>query len=236
MNFNYYISQSLISNPFHGYSLPTSSCKFEIKEEDKENFLKLYHTPIEHHGIGSGELAMYWLFNNTLEDHKKSDLIYNGKSIEIKSYPNHNAKTTLGKFKSDDHHRYIINSLFSYYNQTQLYPNYFSEVLFTIDNITGSFDKIQDIKDVKINELKTYLTGSTIIHNSINLIRNLTTTKLNVKPGHDNYVFNIKPKSPLDIWCWKIDLHKLDNLTYEQWRDIFEVSSSEIKIRFNIFN
>jgi len=109
-------------------------------------------------------------------------------------------------------------------------------VLFTIDNITGSFDKIHSIEDTKINELKTYLTGSTIIDNSINLIKNLTITKLNVKPGDNNYVFNIKPKDPLDIWCWKIDLSKLENLTYEQWRDIFEVSSCELKLKFNIFN
>lgn len=246
MDFNYYISQSGVSNPSIIYSLPTSSCKFEIQKEDEESFTTLYNTPILDKGIGNGELCFRWLFQNNT-DSQYSDLMFGDKHVEIKSYPNHNTKIPLGKYKENVHSRYLINSLFSYYNQTQLYPNYFSEVSFNIEHIKQSYETLLNIKQnqldnllpdslLKVDELINLSTGSFSPELAINLIKQLTSTKLNVKPGESNFIVNIKPKNPLDIWVYKVELDKIQDLTFEQWKDIFEVQSSEIRLKFNIFN
>lgn len=241
-SFEQYLSQIYVKNPFKIYSFPTSSGKFIISnEEDQQNFIKIYNTPIQHKGIGAGELAVRWLFNNNIKENhggSNSDFIINGKEVEVKSYPSHTSKMTLGKFKSDITQRYVLNSVFSMYNNIQLFPEFYSEVNFNIETLKKGYDLLISTNPTskKYQQLMLYITGSTSQEMAINTMNNLFRNKLEVKPGDGNYVINITPKDPLNIYVFKININKLSNMNYEEWYSNTDIQSCELRLNFSIFN
>lgn len=240
-SFDYYLSQIDVNQPTKIYTFPTSSGKFEItNKKDQQSFLTVYNTAMLHRGIGNGELAIKWLFSNAKENHggHKSDFIINGSEVEVKSYPSHTAKMTLGKFKSDVNTRYVLNSIFSLYNVIQYYPEFYSETQFNIETVKNSFDLLIEAKSKtdKHNDIMLYITGSTSKEMAVNTMQNLFRTKLEQKPGHGNYIVNITPKNPLNIHIFKIDITKLNKLNYSEWLKNADVQSSELKLNFSIFN
>lgn len=239
-SFDYYLEQIIKDKPSKTYTFPTSSGKFTItNKKDQENFINIYNTPVQHKGIGNGELAIRWLFN-AKENHggHKSDFIINDSEVEVKSYPSHTSKMTLGKFKSDVTQRYVLNSIFSLYNYQEKFPEFNSEVQFNIDIVKGSYDLYNKnlSKNDKYKELLNFITGSKSSEMAINTMQNLFRNKLELKPGHGNYVVNIIPKDPLSIHVFKIDIKRINKLTYDEWFKNTDIQSSELRLNFSIFN
>jgi len=239
-SFDYYLSQIDVSAPTKIYTFPTASGKFEINnKKDQANFLTVYNTAMLHRGIGNGELAIKWLFQNAKENHggHKSDFIINGSEVEVKSYPSHTAKMTLGKFKSDTNSRYLINSIFSLYNIINYYPEFYSETCFNVETVRNSFDLLISAKSKtkKHEEVMLYVTGSTSKEMAINTMNNLFRTKLEQKPGHNNYIVNVTPKDPLNIYVFKVDIGKLNKMTYSDWIKYTDIQSSELRLNMSLF-
>lgn len=267
---------SLIETTFEG-NVPQAKGKYQIQSgpfkilpEDKEAFLKLFKIK-PNAGVGNGEVSLYWLFNTSggsaAENRGGSaaDLVINGKQVEVKSYPKHNTKITLGKFKDDTESRTIITRLFGVQNLVGALRDaggkeFVSEVSFNINDLKNSFDKVFEIEQVlsdpkvepilsqfaPFNELKkevNYLLGLVKGGDSQDLakaaIATLATNKISLKPGAGNYILNLLTKDPFDIYIHKVPNNIKESImdkTYEQVGKAASVSSAEIQFNFALFD
>jgi len=270
-NFN-----ALIQKTFEG-NIPQAKGKYQIQPgpftivpEDQEAFIKLFKVK-PNAGVGNGEVSLYWLFNTSggsaAENRGGSaaDLVINGEQVEVKSYPKHNTKITLGKFKDDSESRTIITRLFGVQNLVGALreasgKNFVSEVSFNINNIKDSFDKVFEIEQVlsdpkvepilsqfaPFQELKkeiNYLLGLVEGGDSQDLAKatmaTLATNKIQLKPGPGNYILNLLTSNPLDIYIHKIpnDIKgSIMDKSYEQVGKATSVSSAEIQFNFALFD
>lgn len=99
-------------NPKREYTLPEKSCVMTVHDEDFNNFEKLYSVNGSNQGIGYGEIALYWLYQQTLQPGTSSvDLMCGEQRVDVKSYLE-GSFITLGKYKASQEIRRILNVLF----------------------------------------------------------------------------------------------------------------------------
>lgn len=267
---------TLIQSTFEG-EVPKAKGKyainpgpFTVAPEDQDTFIKLFKVK-PNAGVGNGEVSLYWLFNTSggsaAENRGGSaaDLVINGKQVEVKSYPKHNTKITLGKFKDDSESRTIITRLFGIQNLVGALReaggrNFVSEVSFNITNVKDSFDKVFEIEQVlsdpqvepvlsqfaPFQELKkevSYLLGLVKGGDSEDLAKatmaTLATNKINLKPGPGNYILNLLTSNPLDIYIHKVPEEvkgAIMDKSYEQVGKATSVSSAELQFNFALFD
>lgn len=102
-------------SPSSFYKFPKRSSTITIKDKDLKTFKTLYELTGGSQGVGHGEIALQWLFEDQLIPIQSTDLSFRNKKIDVKSYPK-NSFLTLGKWKENQQIRKIINSMFSCYN------------------------------------------------------------------------------------------------------------------------
>lgn len=245
--------------------------KFEIHKDDRESFKRLFKENAGLKDVGNGEVALYWLFNysgGTAEENRGKDapdLIINGDLVEVKSYPKHDKKINLGKFKNGRIPRTIITRLFGVQNLTAALGRgtaespFVSEVNFDIDDLRASFESALELKkildDDKVRnlllEFDTFRTLDKELNYLIDLVPDgnaeelakhamavLLDYKLQLKPGPGNYVLNLKSTNELDIYIHQIpvDIPKfLQQQDYDTFKASAGVASAELQIRFSIF-
>ena len=147
------------------YTIPEGGGKFTVARQDKEAFMKLFYE-IPDKGVGNGEVAMYWLFNfqnaprnsNRCKENRAgdaADLLIDRIPVEAKSYPKHDQKIALGKFKQDYTSREILSSLFGFFNLfiafgtgSRKSRGFKSEIGFNIDDIKDALEKYNEIKEL----------------------------------------------------------------------------------------
>lgn len=254
MIFDEYIKEVTTTTPSVIYSFPTSSGYFQLQENDKKTFKKLFYLA-PNKGIGNGELSLYWLFSNGNVIDKNpgtrtADLSINGYQCEIKSYPEHDKKITLGRWTADTKSRYILNTLFMFHNIDCNESNFVSEINFYAGAIKSGYEKLHWIRDegwnqnypitqqlyTKSVEILSYITGSSVDDLSKNLMVQILETKLSHKPGHNGYVINILPSDPTNIFVHKIDFKKLENLDFNSINQNMSINSGQIQVNyFNLF-
>ena len=173
--------EKLISDTFDGkvpavkgsYSIPENGGKLTLNSADKEPFDKLFKIK-PNAGVGNGEISLYWLFNyadpaspaNRAEENRggsAADLKIDGKEVEVKSYPSHSTKITLGKFKDDTESRKLITRVFGVLNLTSAFEGkkeFVSEVSFNTEDLKKSFEQVIDTKKILSKEdVKSVLGG-----------------------------------------------------------------------------
>lgn len=254
MIFDEYIKEVTTTTPSVIYSFPTSSGYFQLQESDKETFNKLFSLAPDK-GIGNGELSLYWLFSNgNIIDKnpgtRTADLSINGYQCEIKSYPKHDQKIVLGKWKIDTKSRYILNTLFMFHNMSCDESNFASEINFSTQTIKSGYEKLHFAYEEGWNEsypltkqlynksveIMSFVTGSSVEEISKNIMVQILETKLSHKPGNNGYVVNILPTDPTNILFHKIDFKKLESLNFNDVNENMMISSGEIRVNyFNLF-
>ncbi len=251
-SFDDYIKQTTNDSPSTVYTFPTASGPLTILNSDIETFKQLYQIHPSK-AIGFGEVSLKWLFSpNSTTNHggSNADLIIQENKCEVKSYNNHFNKMPLGRFKEDKESRFILNNIFSFYNVTQDNKKFISETNFNIEDLKNSYEVLLNTsKSVFYNREIPYLskiydksleilaavTGSSTEELSKNLMVKIISTKLHKKPGHDGYVINLIPTNPCDIYVYKIDLDKLQHLSYDDLKDNIGVASGTIELNYKIF-
>lgn len=271
----------LITKTFEGeipavkgtYQVPSNGGPLSLNSQDKEPFLKLFKVK-PNSGVGNGEVSLYWLFNyknpNNPQTRAKEnrggsdpDLNIDGNGVEVKSYPSHTGKITLGKFKEDTESRKVITRLFGVLNLTSAFEGkkeFVSEVSFNLQDLKESFEQVLKTKQIlSKEEVKNVLQNYDVfeeLENQINSLLNLVEggsaeelakatmgilvgNKLAKKPGAGNYVANLKISDPTDIMFHKIP----DNIKaalvaapYEEVGKSTGVSSAEIQVNYDLFN
>lgn len=143
---NFHVGKTLPSTP---YKFPKRTSTIFLEEEDLDTFNSLYGVTGGNQCVGNGEVALQWLFGDQLKYSSSTDLEYNGKSIDVKSYPK-NSFITLGKWKENQQIRKVINSMFSCYNLINIGKgnSFNSELGFSTSHIVESMKSTLDLTDM----------------------------------------------------------------------------------------
>jgi hypothetical protein len=253
------------------YKIQKNSFKLEIDESDIEQYLKLFYKS-PNKGVGNGEVSIYWLFNYSKEKRayenrggSNADLTIDGYNCEVKSYPSHNMKIVLGKFKEDVFTRNIINTLFGLSNLCSEYVpgnSTLSEIQFSYDDVFNSFLTLGYFKDFFISNKNLIAEHRplTMIKNGIVdlykqlmiidkdigkksiedvaavLMLHLVKTKFDKKPGSGGFMINCLKTNPLDVEFNYVNLENIYNIQTDKVKNNVNVGSGEIKVNYNLFS
>jgi len=255
------------------YRLPEETGAFEISSQDAEPFKALFFKAPDK-SVGNGEVALYWLFNysnpNSPESRAKEnrgaddpDLLVDGRGLEVKSYPSHNKKSTLGKFKSDVESRKIINALFGFTNMTKVLGeegDFNSEVVFNLNTLRDAFEQVQRVQEVLKKEDVQEVLGSyglfTDLLKQANTLTSLVEggspedlakktmvillkNKIQKKPGAGNYIINMLPSDPTNAKVFRIPENIEEGLmekSFEHLAKNVSINSAEIQFKYDILD
>lgn len=275
------VYEELISKTFDGkipavkgsYKVPENGGLLTLNSADKDPFNKLFKVKPDA-GVGNGEVSLYWLFNyadptspaNRADENRggsAADLKIDGREVEVKSYPSHSTKITLGKFKDDTESRKLITRLFGVLNLTSAFEGkkeFVSEVSFNTEDLKKSFEQViatkkvlskEDVKNVlgdydvfqqlesQIDSLLELVPGGTAEELAKATMATLVANKLKLKPGAGNYVANLLPSDSSDIMFHKVPEDIKGAILaqpYEKVSKTTGVSSAEIQVSYNLFD
>lgn len=255
------------------YKLPKETGMFQISPKDAAPFKELFFKAPDK-SVGNGEVALYWLFNyanpKAPSDRAREnrgaddpDLLVDGRGLEVKSYPSHSKKSTLGKFKSDVESRKIINALFGFTNMTKVLGeegDFNSEVVFNLNTLRDAFEQVQRVKEIlKKDDVQEVLGSYTLFSDLLNQANKLTSlveggtpedlakktmiillkNKISKKPGPGNYIINMLPSEPTNAKIFRIPENIEEGLmekSFEHLAKNVSINSAEIQFKYDILD
>jgi hypothetical protein len=184
------------------------------------------------------------------------DLIIGDVGCEVKAYKNHDAKLGLGRFGADRDNLKILNVIFGFYSLISIVDfkpmdphkrnKQITSTNFNGHELLDAFDRLflfvlettdEKLKGIFVlikNNIQALLDSlgnpQTAEQATSMVLTNICKSKLSIKPGNEGYLANIKDDG--DIFIYRIDFEKLNNLPIKTLAKNIEIQQSFIYINF----
>jgi hypothetical protein len=243
----------------------------QVKADDLDIWQKLWtakpdkktETGVGTAGVGNGEVSLYWLYNHSQSDVNVSegregddpDLFFNGNGVEVKAYPSHDTKLSIGRYGADKENLRLLSTIFGMSTLTRVFGNIkedktinptnfngndlieafksvasFSNV--DLEQLSGIYPIFQQIKD-NLDYLDSKLQYNNAEEGALAMGRKFLKDKLARKPGDGNHLVNIKKDGSMKFYL--VSFNKIDSD-----KDVLnKMSSSQSAMKLNfskIFN
>ena len=193
-------------------------------------------------GVGNGEISLYWLYQYSnssvkVQDTRGSDnpdLEFDGVGVEVKAYPKHTGKHSLGRYGKDREQIKLLSIIFGIKALTKLFETNPSSrkaaketnpLTWDGENLVEAFEEIIKLKDIDFSQLAEIYDIFAQIESNLEFLNgkigNYETAdegaramaiefvrpKIERKPGQGGFLVNVLENGSCRFWA--IDFNKI---------------------------